>query len=138
MIRRARRLPIPSDLDQPTPRNRVVFALTSSTNLLLVPIPDDAGITTDTGGFFRVASNVPVSLVSVTSPAIGASPDEKHILLTLQMGDDGDATPDEDIVDLGVFWGGHLVRDTDYTGTDNGASDCVVLRFTCALKGSRT
>lgn len=111
------------------------FGLTSSTNLLNVAIPDDPSISTDTGGSFRVASNVPVSLVSVSTPVISSSPDEKVIRLVLQLGNDGDATPNENIVDLGVFWGGHLARDTDYAGANNGASDAPGASFHMRTEG---
>jgi hypothetical protein len=111
------------------------FGLTSSTNLVTAAIPDDPSITTDTGGNFRVASNVPVTIVSVSAPAISSSSDEKHIIMVIQLGNDGDATPNENIVDLGVFWGGHLARDTDYAGTNNGASDAPGASFHMRTEG---
>jgi uncharacterized repeat protein (TIGR01451 family) len=111
------------------------FGLTSSTNLVTAAIPDDSSITTDTGGNFRIASNVPVTVMSVSAPAISSSPDEKHITLVIKLGNDGDATPNENIVDLGVFWGGHLARDTDYAGTNNGAADAPGASFHMRAEG---
>ena len=111
------------------------FGLTTSSNLVTTAIPDDPSISTDTGGSFRVASNVSVSVVSVSVPAISSSPDEKHIIMVIQLGNDGDATPNENIVDLGVFWGGHLARDTDYAGDNNGASDAPGASFHMRAEG---
>ena len=111
------------------------FALTSSTNLVTAAVPDDPSISTDTGGSFRIASNVPVNVMSVSVPALNGSPNEKHIIMVIQLGNDGDAIPNEDIVDLGVFWGGHLARDMDYVGANNGAADASGASFHMRVEG---
>jgi hypothetical protein len=106
----------PANANKPTG-----FDLTTCTNPLLVPIPDDPTITTDFGGNFLVCGNVPISAFSVSF--VGVSSNDKTVRLVLDLGDNGMGAANEDIVDFAVFWGGHLARDSDYPGANNGAAD---------------
>ena len=101
------------------------FGLTSCANPLVVPIPGDDSTDLDgTGpigvGSFDICSSVPITLVAATHE--GTTGNTKTIRLVLDLGNDGVADNESD-VDFAIFWGGHLARDTDHPGLNNGAGD---------------
>lgn len=110
------------------------FDLMAASNTQYVAIPDDPGITLDTGTRnFRIDSNHPVSVVSAVFS--GVSGDDKVITLTLDMGTDGDSDAGEKIVDFAIFFGGHLARDPDWPGADNGSGDLSGAPFHMRVEG---
>jgi hypothetical protein len=110
------------------------FGLSSCSNSQLVAIPDDPSITLDTGTRnFRICSNFTLTVVSVTF--LGASGNDKIIELKLDMGNDGDPTPNEKNADFAIFFGGHLARDQDWPGAENGAGDISGAPFHMRIEG---
>src|SRR3990172_2690585 len=113
----------------------VGFGLTAPcTNSQSVAIPDDPAITIDTGTRnFRFCSNFPLTVVSATF--VGVSGNDKVIELKIDMGSNGTGGAAEKIVDFAIFYGGHLARDEEWPGVDNGSGDVSGAPFHMRVEG---
>ena len=85
---------------------------------------------------FQFVSNQAITNINVSQPQIiPGSPHEKRVTLTFVLGNDPSTLGNTDTVDFAVFWAGHLAKDRDYSGPNNGAADAPGASFHMSVNG---